>query len=81
MPKPYNHAQLYHRTENARAIAESSDVDPSDTRPVGSASLSYESYCAALGVDASEARRATLLSSLAARLSDDPIARALAGKF
>lgn len=80
MPKPYNYAQLYHRADNARAIAESSDVDPQDTRPVG-ADLSYEAYCAALDIDPSEVRRASLIASLAARLSDDPIARALAGQF
>lgn len=80
MPRPYHHATLYHRADNVRAIAESLDVDAADTRPVG-AVLTFEAYCQALDVDPSEARRASLLSSLAARLADDPIARALAGQF
>lgn len=80
MPRPYNYAQLYHRADNVRAIAESLNVDAADTRPIGTV-ISFEAYCQALAVDPSEARRASLLSSLAARLADDPIARALRGEF
>lgn len=76
MPKPYNYAQLYHRSDNARAIVESSDVDPSDTRPVGSV-VSYEQYCAAVGVDVSQARRASLLSALYELVASDPIGRSM----
>lgn len=81
MPKPYNYAQLYKRSENRTETEQSADLADLDSEPGQStvpvaSDLTYEGYCAALGIDVGKARSASLVSSLAAKLADCPIARA-----
>lgn len=74
--RDYNWASQYDRN---RVKRETRVIVSETTVPVGSG-LTYEEYCAALGVSVTAARGASCIGALASYMADDPIGRALAGQ-